>query len=318
MNTYIIGNGFDLCLGINTSYFNYYKSNYFRNLIHSSPIAKYINELNNKREMWVDFEEALKSYCESNLGTSTFTERTQLLQEENIKLFNDHFNIIKNSIQDFIASEESKRDLTNVLEENKALKIVKDMVDDFEKNANTSEGLISSNDRFKIISFNYTNSLLELLEIESRRRWGVSNGVGKKWQNNFEKLKESIVTIHGSLIANNIIVGIEDVKDTIPKETYQVRKSLHVDYSSFSLEQLKTASKVVIFGHSLGKSDQMYFKRLFDLWHNNSNKDRRRIEIYFKQGFENRIYFNNRILELIDYESSRFREVNDYHLIEVN
>jgi hypothetical protein len=318
MNTYIIGNGFDLCLGINTSYSNYYKSNYFRELTHSSPIAKYINELNHKREMWVDFEEALKSYCESSLRTSTSTERTKLLQEENIKLFNDHFTVIKKSIQNFIAFEESKRDLTNILKENTALKIVKDMVDDFEKNANTSAGFITNNDRFKIITFNYTNSLLELLEIESRSKWGVTNGAGQKWQNNFEKLKESIVTIHGSLLSNNIIVGIEDVKDSIPKETYQIRKSLHVDYSSFSLEQLKTASKVIIFGHSLGKSDQMYFKRLFDLWHNNSNKDRRRIEIYFKQGIENRIYFNNRILELIDYNSSSFREINDYHLIEVN
>ena len=29
----------------------------------------------------IDFEEALKSYCESHLGNSTFTERTKLLQE---------------------------------------------------------------------------------------------------------------------------------------------------------------------------------------------------------------------------------------------
>ena len=118
MNTYIIGNGFDLCLGINTSYSNYYKSKYFRELTHSSPIAKYIQELNYNRELWVDFEEALKSYCESHLGNSTFTERTKLLQEENVKLFNEHFTVIKKSIQDFLVFEESKHDLTNISKEN--------------------------------------------------------------------------------------------------------------------------------------------------------------------------------------------------------
>ena len=57
MEVYLIGNGFDLDIGIDSSYSTYYRSVYFTDLCLRSPIARHIKVLNDKnfKENWVDF-----------------------------------------------------------------------------------------------------------------------------------------------------------------------------------------------------------------------------------------------------------------------
>lgn len=321
MEVYLIGNGFDLDIGIDSSYSTYYRSKYFIDLCTKSPIASYIKGLIEKdyKENWVDFEEAIKLYCINVLGNESAMDNERFIKFQNLRDFEDHFKEIRNSIADFLSEQASKVDLSIVPDTKNSILIAKEIVDRFEKTSNLRSGLISENDNIKIITFNYTDTLTKLIEIEARNKWAVSNGYGEKFTNNFQKIKDSIIHIHGSLESNNIILGIEDVEDIIPKETFIVRKSIHVDYTKFSLGIMSKANNVTIFGHSLGISDEMYFKKLFTLWkQTHSVNNKRKITIYHKKDPKQKVYYNNRILELIEFTTSDFKELNDYKFIEVS
>jgi hypothetical protein len=320
MEVYLIGNGFDLDIGIDSSYSTYYRSKYFIDLCTKSPIASYIKGLIEKdyKENWVDFEEAIKLYCINVLGNESAMDNERFIKIQNLREFEEHFKEIRNSIADFLSEQASKVDLSIIPDTKNSVLIAKEIVDRFERTSNLSGGLISENNNVKIITFNYTDTLTKLIEIEARNKWAVSNGFGEKFTNNFQKIKDSIVHIHGSLEADNIILGIEDVVDIIPKETFIVRKSIHVDYTKFSLGLMSKANNVTIFGHSLGTSDEMYFKKLFTLWKQTpSNNNKRKITIYHKKDPKQKVYYNNRILELIEFTTSDFKELNEYKFVEV-
>jgi len=320
MEVYLIGNGFDLDLGIDSSYDSYYKSKYFLNLCEISPLATHIKVLNDKnfKENWVDFEEAIKSYCMNVLGNEYAMDNERIIKFQNLREFESHFKEIRKSVADFLIEQASKVDLLTLPDTKNSIRIAKEIVDRYERTSNLIGGLFSENNNIKIITFNYTNSLTKLIEIEARKKWAVSDGLGEKFKNNFQKIKDNIIHIHGSLDADNIILGIEDIGNIIPKETFIIRKSIHVDYTKFSLGLMGKANNVTIFGHSLGISDEMYFKKLFSLWKQTpSSNNKRKITIYHKKDPNQKIYFNNRILELIEYTTSDFKELNDYKFVEV-
>ena len=317
MQLYIIGNGFDLDLGIDSSYNSYYRSKQFKILCERSPIASFVNKLKeeNSGENWVDFEEAIKQYCIDLLHKEDLSDLEKTIKFQNLRDFDCHFNEIRNSISEFLIEETSKIDLSSLQKDKKSLIIVREIIERFHETSNKGGGLITENNHFKVITFNYTNSLKELINIEAKKIWTED----KLFINNIQKLENNIIHIHGSLVNNDIILGIEDVPDIIPRETFFIRKSIFVDYSKFSLELMKKANNVTIFGHSLGTSDEMYFKKLFNLWKQNaSSYEKRKITIYHKKDPKQKVYYNNRILELIDYTTSEFKELNEYKFIEVN
>jgi hypothetical protein len=237
---------------------------------------------------------------------------------QNLREFEVHFKEIGKSIADFLTKQVSKIDLEKITEDKRSILIAKEIVNRIEETSEKHGGEIQENNQIKIITFNYTNSLTKLIEIEAKKKWAVSDGFGERFTNNFQKIKDSIIHIHGSLDADNIILGIEDVVDIIPKETFIVRKSIHVDYTKFSLGLMSKANNVTIFGHSLGISDEMYFKKLFTLWKQiPSNNNKRKIIIYHKKDPKQKVYYNNRILELIEFTTSDFKELNYYRFIEV-
>lgn len=62
MRILIIGNGFDLNLGLKTGYKDFITSKYFKTLVKNrNPIAEYFNE-KNELNNWVDIEKELTEY----------------------------------------------------------------------------------------------------------------------------------------------------------------------------------------------------------------------------------------------------------------
>ena len=60
-NVLVIGNGFDLNLGLETSYSDYLSSKYFKYLLGTNTLARYL-ESRKKESKWVDIEKELYQY----------------------------------------------------------------------------------------------------------------------------------------------------------------------------------------------------------------------------------------------------------------
>ena len=131
MKILIIGNGFDLNLGLKTSYKDFIQSNHFKTLLkNKNSMAEYFNEkseLNN----WVDIEKEITKYS--------------------IKVKDEDLNIKK----DFV---EIKSALTNYLEEAQKKEINQDS-----KAFKILEEEINNIDI--IFNFNYTDSIFRIAEI---------------------------------------------------------------------------------------------------------------------------------------------------------
>ena len=71
MTTLVIGNGFDLDLGMNTRYSDFTKSGYWPKDVSSSShnLQQYLNERKDM-DCWFDLEQCLLDYCKPQRGIS--------------------------------------------------------------------------------------------------------------------------------------------------------------------------------------------------------------------------------------------------------
>ena len=78
----IIGNGFDLNLGLNTSYYNFIKSSHFIRLVKlKNHLAVYLNNINNLNN-WIDIEKELKNFAnDKNVKKNDFHKQFKALSQ---------------------------------------------------------------------------------------------------------------------------------------------------------------------------------------------------------------------------------------------
>lgn len=231
---FIIGNGFDLNLGLRTSYKDFFESEFFMKdsgetqAIESnmSFIERYYGPVKNisvfdyllaykNLTNWCDIEGALGDlikYIPTDKHSGFFITEESFKQLHscfcdylNKYVLNDSFNLDKNSVAYTLAKK------------------IADVPD------------------LSVLNFNYTPSL-ELISPE---------------------FEGKVKYIHGNVKENSIIFGVEDDLK-IPKEYSFLLKTFSTNYRGNSIqEQLLNADHIIIFGHSLAKADYHYFKGLF-------------------------------------------------------
>lgn len=227
-NVLVIGNGFDLNLGLNTSYSSFLKSSQFKSLINNH-LAIFLRECQRKSR-WIDIEKELYNYSKSLfVSTSSGVLKPDYGKKVNIKNFRQDFESICKSLSSYLC--EIVRDTISFDENTEAYKIIQNTLED---NGNTY-----------ILTFNYTRMIEKIINI-----YFYSN-------NNY-----SINHIHGCL-PNNIVFGIEDSVE-IAKEHVFLYKSHNQNQNINGLINiLNNADNVIFFGYSLGETDHSYFDDFF-------------------------------------------------------
>lgn len=222
----ILGNGFDLDLGLNTSYADFAKSEFWQNLmddnLHSKEIGRLLGFLKSKYdvEKWIDIEAALLEYA-----------------------------LEKTESNDFGYAEEDKMDYISLC---KSLKhYLRDQQNNFiPSNTSVARGMLyylpKLSNASRLYSFNYTQ--LDVLSQKLDMRLGYD-----------------AVHIHGSLMdEGNLILGIDTPKHIDERYSFlyktQNRQYRHTDI----LKDLKDKEEYVFFGHSLNGMDYSYFSSLFN------------------------------------------------------
>jgi hypothetical protein len=275
---YIIGNGFDIDLGMKTKYSDFLYSSEFRTLQHRSAdeicrnFAGYI--LKEQTENWVDMESALKKYVNDYINT-------------NGESFEQVYDTLKVKLKEFLIKQENQF-LENVREVNgdygnsNSVKLIRKIKSE-----------VANSNKIKVINFNYTSKVFKFLF----DRVDVINN-----QNLVE-----IIHVHGTLNENSgLVLGIEDSALNVGKEDfgYIIKgRDIHMANTDW-FNSYSKVNEITVFGHSLGESDVMHFKPMFE----HVFKERKAHNVTFNfhyKGSHNLI--NERIDRLVDYNIGQFR-----------
>ena len=248
-NILIIGNGFDLDLGLPTKFSDFANSKFWpiakkkgkpQELptrtargsfmamlpLHQNTLLEHYLENKRHKESWFDLEGYLLDYASPNISKQIVDPNHELESEiqENIA----YYNKVLNSLYNYISEVQSNNTINTNSIAGKVLHAV------------VENGYFDH-----ICSFNYTDLNL------------IANQLGISKKLNYYH-------IHGSVANNSIILGVDETKLRKGYECFHKTSSKH--YTSHNLyTELDNANEIVFFGLSFGKIDYSYFDHLFKM-----------------------------------------------------
>lgn len=360
----IIGNGFDLNLGMVTDYGSFFKklsADGFFTKHTNNPLLQFI-KAKGEKEKWYDFEGIIQEYATRSEQAVNLKMIDKLLpiidkvlelDEESFKEIKDYKHLCgivlefdsvieytsKNNYLDFAADYDIrekcvyiKKALSQYSEEQRdlvkeAMRLLKDELVAFLKSAkiNNEENSLAfmiffsimgiydagykgltmklsdyskkyqgSFPDFKIVSFNYTDTISNLVKFLQRIKFDSRIDIET------DDLKENFYRIHGAL-DSEVIFGIDSECD-IPNAFISLRKSNHISINAkqrFS-DIIENSKRIIIFGHSIYGIDYEYYADFLE-----KNKDTEVVVIYHnedgKKEFENEME-NRGVMRSINYE----------------
>lgn len=243
----VIGNGFDMDLGLQTSYRKYCESEEWPFNTYNfkdtktgemlySPLAEFIDKNKADNKYWFGLESMMRDYC--------------------IQVYSEYKDDYKFSRGDKLAYDILCKSLR---------KYLKECFESFLKDKNAIEKarnseaysvlkrLFRSNSDFIIHSFNYTDTekLAYYLEDEHPSLEGLY-----EWSSPDRPFLQT----HGTIYSKSIVLGVDE-GCPMPRSLSFLKKTHNPGFvSSLILQDLKNADEVIFFGHSMGEIDCCYFK----------------------------------------------------------
>jgi len=251
--TFLIGNGFDLNLGLNTRYTDVYE-NYVETESQSDNIKKFKLALKNdmpEYKNWSDFEMGMAQYAENFETEAEFIECVRDFKAFMIEHIRMEELALLPRIDDlkiFDAFHSSIWLFSMLLKPNSRDVIARK----FDNQANW---------RMNFISFNYT-SILDVM---------VENT--KTYYSNPNRALGSVIHVHGRL-DGDVILGVDNLEQFKNLKFPLSRKAkrsfikpfVNSDYDSSrvskALELILSSSVICVYGSALGESDDMWRKAL--------------------------------------------------------
>lgn len=254
MNTlFFLGNGFDLNLGMKTSYSNFYQ--YYQTIKTDNSIIKSLkNNITEKYKNWSDLELALGNYTEKLKNSD---ELDIVIEDLGVRL------------SEYLKSQENKVDFEKVDKNKLQIDFInpeKYLLQADNNEVNKFKSQWASNDwKVNIITFNYTNSLEKIIGEK------YSNiEIGKTRHSKIVKL-ERVEHIHGYL-DNRMVMGVNDltqvknqsfhnsidIQETIVKP--DCNQAIKHTIDDWSKGQIARAQLICIFGSSIGESDKLWWE----------------------------------------------------------
>lgn len=267
--TYLIGNGFDLGIGLKTS-FSHFLKYYVKTPSTSEEIANFKSTIENETtELWADFEIAFGKYI------SNFSEDDI---ERYVKIYND----VLDELNKYLVSEsENFLDVLN----NKIKEQIKIWIGllkprdiglrpaDYNRFLKITD---YSNERidvtFHFLSFNYTEVFDKIVQTIS----DTCNGVllSRSYNDGIRRrvIDNRIIHIHGKL-NGNMIMGVND-EEQLPfsgELLYRIKrriikpeknKSIGYNTDSISMNTIQKSNIICIYGMSMGATDTIWWESI--------------------------------------------------------
>lgn len=265
--TFLVGNGFDISAGVDTSYESFYKW-YCSQDSRTPSIAKFKKEIKDDIENggnnWSDFETGLGKY------TSHFSP-------DNANNFLECFDDAVENIPTYLEQEKNKFDIASITEND--ISRLSDGVLNFYQELNPRERLVFreifesdkvNNSQINFISFNYTDILDRCID-------KIADTPLDQWEHNgrkqYIKINPQILHIHGTSneypilgisdeaqVANQKLLSVPDFGNVMIKS--QSVASIGQPWYTQADSMLEKSQIICIWGMSLGLSDSKWWNRI--------------------------------------------------------
>ena len=327
----VLGNGFDLDLGLRTSYKDFWASLYCPT-DYPAPLIKHLNEKwpdSLDKVKWYDLENELLQYFRRTHHRDTYDLITPS-EQEFLKNYNPSNTTARHhytKYQEEIASLNAKGLLSVDISWGTYMTI--DYLDDLRESAVwrdrkafklIKEGLCkyiteASNTAIddKSCSFNVLFAMAKAKELGDSLHIYTFNYTSLQ-----SPLGNSIANVtyhmHGTCVEDKIIIGTQDSLEF--DENYDfLQKSFDPDFNPPALvDSLHHSGEIVIFGHSLGVNDMQYFKSFFQRQIDINNPKRKRITIFTRDD-RSEIEIKRSLQLMTDHNLSTLYGLNDLQII---
>lgn len=221
----IIGNGFDIDLGLKTRYSDFAKSKYWEKLVENTNGVDQdlLNALKKAKETeaWFDIEKTMNDYVRAI--------RPEFLGTDIVDKDKKSFVDVSDALSKYLKEEQASRSIKKSSYAAQVLQMVTDV------------------GGFEYYTFNYTSL------------GSIANACGVKVDSSH------ITHVHGSLENDSIILGVlTDPANQIHEQYSFMYKDNSRFYSSNNMyEDFEKAEDIIFFGHSINGMDFPYFKDFF-------------------------------------------------------
>lgn len=287
--TFLLGNGFDIQCGLQTSYINFYeyilKKKYSLELFQEMD-EKFVSKIDNiiYSEIY-KCKDSIETWADLEFQLGTFTKR---LKEENqetgiAERFLDDFETLREDLNEYLKGIQIQE---NVQINEDFSEILFTTMDKFfygvlEQEHDEIKFMLSENTNshfnYRFISFNYTNSLQIVLQNSSKST--KNNSFNNSSLN--QKFNKAIINVHG-VIDRFLTLGLNDESQLATDffERDDLNDLLKPDSLANSREYrrrnaenvIENSDIIVIFGMSIGSTDKHWWEKIAEVLLKAKNK----------------------------------------------
>lgn len=291
--TFFIGNGFDINVGLDTGYKDFYK--YY---ITENPEDKLAQAINSDYEYWSDLEEGLGKYT-----AKVTPEEEDSFWESEDKLEQALADYLELQMHRISAEDDDKKGKIAKIMQKSLNQFHAELPKEQKQNIDNIIANIRESITYAFVSFNYTNALDTCVKITQEK---IPNGFGthRASYNTYSHTIDTILHIHGTT-TEEMIVGVND-DSQIANEKFRnnslycqwmIKSLTNQRFSQNKIQELKniidSSSIICIFGMSIGKTDKMWWEHICKWLKGNAN---RRLVIYVKRNTEEVKRITKRVL----------------------
>lgn len=240
---YIIGNGFDLAQGLETSFKHFYKVYKAPHSEDTKAISNLKSAITDDIETWADFEKAFGQY----------TERIPSAQE-----YHEVIDDFKEKLDDYL----SKQEENFVKENDKTIRFINNLTNPSQFLYDSDKiKMLTGNLSINIISLNYTNTIEKLI--------GAKYPLGITPHSSIRQ----IVHLHGNL-KDTILVGVNDETQVANKDLLKdsdvynelikpkANDAMHNMMNETMSRLIEEADTIILFGTALGDTDNKWWLQI--------------------------------------------------------
>ncbi|MBQ9070172.1 MAG: hypothetical protein IJY23_02335 [Clostridia bacterium] len=271
--TFLIGNGFDVGVGMNSRFKDFFPIYEAKSRTKENRIKMLSEEINGDYDTWADFEFALGKY------TVKFTKETKQDFLDQLKDFEGEFIEYLKLQESMLSFDEEKTISEHMIN---ALRGYYDGGKLAPESRTTISNIYSNHASedyiYNFVNFNYTTVLEECLKT-------ISQGVVGKRKHSGERVDKigKIVHVHGKSDLHPII-GVNDVSQIENKELAgdsrfiryivkpQLNQYLRYGNDSATTDVINSSTIICVYGMSLGATDKKWWQNILSWLNNNGER----------------------------------------------